>query len=220
MAYVVEDGTAWRHIAGSREPTFLYKHQADPYRVAVSPTGDVASGAHDGSVMAYDLETATVHTASTPHTDRVAEISWRGTELLTISWDRTARTWNRSLTLTNTTQSDGPLIRLRVSDSGWISSVAATRLWVHEDKTDLVLDTRSTIRDLSLSSDGRFACAVAGSDLLVYDIQERTIAAVRISGNASRAQFVNEHEIFANLSTGEVVSLSARAFPFVKLDIK
>jgi hypothetical protein len=61
---------------------------------------------------------------------------------------------------------------------------------------------------------------VAGSDLLVYDIQERTIAAVRISGNASRAQFVNEHEIFANLSTGEVVSLSARAFPFVKLDIK
>jgi len=219
LAYTIEDGTVWSHHLGAAASQFLYRHRADPYRVAVSPKGNIASGAQDGSVMAYDPATATTFAARTPHSERVSHLLWRGEQLHTAGWDGTARTWSSSLAMTGIMQRTGPLLQLGLLNSGWIANVAATRLWVHTKESDLDIDTGPLVRDLSISTDGRFAGAVVGGDLVIYDTRENALAAVRISLSSGHAKFVDAKTIFAYGPWGEILSLSVDTLLFVRLSL-
>jgi len=221
LAYAVEDGSVWTHTAGSATPKLLYKHPAEPFQVAVSPSGNIASGAHDGSVITYEKASGLVRVAKTRHTGRVHEVSWRGDELRTSSWDGTTRTWNRDLTVTSTAKSTLPLRQLRLLESGWVASVGATRMWIRSDGDDLELETGPFIRGLSVSTDQRFIGALVSGDLIIYDVREKSLASVRV-GDASIkcAQFADATTILACGPLGEIVSLSVDTLPFVKLHNK
>jgi WD40 repeat protein len=187
--------------------------------VAVSPRGDVASGAQDGGVMVYEGASGAVHAATNLHTARVFEILWRGDELLTSSWDGSVRTWHRDLTVDGVARVHRPVRELRPLNSGWAASVGATSLWFRGEDMDLQLETGPLIRDLSASPDGRFATAVVSGDLIVYDTRDNAIASVRLGDpSADCAQFVDTATIMACGSSDEILSIHVDTLPFVKLD--
>jgi WD40 repeat protein len=224
LAYVVQDGGVWMHDAGASAPRFLHRHAAEPYRVAVSPKGDVASGAHDGSLMIFDRATGTVRVAPALHTDRVSTIVWSGDDLHTSSWDGTLRVWGKDAALKRTASTADPIRQFRLVGTGWAASVGALWIWIRAGDADLRLDVAPLrITDLSSSTDDRYVSALAGGYLVVYDLRARAVAAVRVGDKASScAQFLDATTMIACGSSGEISSIEVDKLPFVevKLDEK
>jgi len=199
----------------------LYTHKADADHVAVSEFGDIASGAYDGSVMVYENATGVVRTARNPHADRVGDIFWRDNELHTSSWDGTARTWTRELTVKSSRSFEQSLRDMVPLKSGWVGSPAGTRLRLHTLETDLELDIGGLARDLSVSSDSRFAAAVAAGELIVLDVENRALAAIQLMDkSANCARFVDATTIFICSSSEVIFAVSVHKLPFVKMDIE
>lgn len=221
LAYAVQDGGVWARKIGDAAPKLLYKHDAEPFRVAVNVRGDVASGANDGSVMAYDSGTGTFRVAQNSHTERVYQVIWREEKLLTSSYDGTVRLWGRDLSLRDVSRKTKPLSEFDLWSSGWVSSVGGTRLWLHSESTDIELDTGPLIRDVSVSTDSRFVGAIVGSDLLVYNPHKKSIAAMRIGiPYPSCVHFADTETLMVCASTGELLFTSAHSLSYVKFDVR
>lgn len=218
LAYAVEDGGIWTHITGDQVPKLRYRHKAEPYRVAVNIAGDVASGALDGSVMLYERATGRVYSAAETHRDGVYQVHWLRDELITSSYDGTVRTWHKDLTQKHIANRERPIRDLEVLRSGWVANVGGMHLWLQDNQRHFGLDTGSIISDVAASTDGRFAVATAGSDLIVYDIKRHALAAIRLhDASAGLVHFVDRTTAFVFGSSGEISSVSVDALSFVPL---
>lgn len=221
LVYAVEDGGVWIQPETRSQPKLLYRHEAEPYRVAVSTGGDVASGAQDGGVIAYYHATQTVHSMPKAHNDRVSAVLWRDEKLFTSSWDGSVRLWSAGLVPYDAANSAGPLREVALTNSGWVASVSASRLWLHSGTSDLYLDTGPRITDLSISADGRYMGAMVSGDLIVYDLRERALAAVRVGdASADCGRFVDSAEMFVcgSLPESKILSIAVNTLPFVRLN--
>lgn len=217
LAYAVEDGGVWIHHSGEKRSRLLYRHESEPFRVVVSALGGVASGADDGSVMAYDSYTGAIHRARASHTARVYQLHWRDDQLLTSSFDGTLRRWTANLEINQLVRTDEPIRDMELWREGWAANIGATRLWIHDDETDVWLDTGPSILDLAVSDDGRFIGAVVGMDLIVYDSLIKAIAAIRVADTAlSCIHFADTVHVFVCGSSGEVFHGSVESLSFVQ----
>jgi hypothetical protein len=83
---------------------------------------------------------------------------------------------------------------------------------------DLELETGPVILDLSVSANGRFAGAIVSRDLIVYDLRDKTIAAVRTGDAAPQCvHFANNATIFLCEPSGRILTFSVEDLSPVNL---
>jgi eukaryotic-like serine/threonine-protein kinase len=221
LSYTVEDGGVWLHLINEPAPRLLYRHRSEPFRLAVNNDGDVASGALDGSVMLYDHQKDEIFRSRHSHSSRVHQISWSGSNLLTTSYDGTIRTWDRRLSMTDVASFNQPLGDFVVVKSGWAANVGGTSIWLREGESDFEMETGPVVTELAASPNGRFIAATVGADLLLYDLNEKRVAATRFGDPTAHClQFVDDQTLLLCGSSGQILSTSVQTLPFVKLDLR
>jgi WD40 repeat protein len=197
----------------------LYKHQHEPYRLAVSGDGRyLASGDWGGDLVVFDTQAARiVATRDRAHPGRVTKVAWMDDKLISAGRDGVVRLSSASLTELRTWRFGSPVrfLDLRSGtigvglDDGSLWMLSARGVFEHQ----VAVGTAFTA--LAVSPDGAFVAAATNDGDMVVVSANRSAAAARFEhGRVSCLGFDTNTSMFVCTPSRRVMHVPLTALSF------
>jgi len=184
MAIATIDGKLYGFDGSLR---MLYKHDAPPYRMSISPNGQLlASGADDGSLKIYDFVSGRVVHTSKPYDGRVMSVIWRDNDLWTASVDGVLTRWlykDLALIPASSSHERGAIRFMRMFKQGWVANIDSQILLVNVSSPAEIqrFDLGRHIAQINISPDERYIAATISGEVAIIDLHRRSVATLGIA---------------------------------------
>jgi WD40 repeat protein len=220
----VADGAIWRLDGTAR---VLYRHRDMPDRLTLSnDCSHVVSGAHDGSLILYDLQKNHIEDQLPhAHASQITQVVLQGSDIVTSGADAAIRRWHvgeHGLQLSTDTREAGSVGPFRSLTGGWVAAIDEHTLVMRSSlaSRDLQLAVGRPITDIALSADERYVAVSDLDEVIVIDrLTEAIATAYNPGSDIACIRFIAGDRIAA-CDTSSILMLLFEKLKFIPLNSK